>query len=526
MRKMLVSVLICLMSLVFLGGEQRVALLIANGNYQNFSSLTGPVAEAEQLGAALKRLGFEVELVKNGSREQMLDALDRLRDRVGGRGGVAVFHYGGHGVQVGGNSYLIPVDANVPDEKKVATRTVDVAEIMTSLDSCGSETNIVILDACRNNPLPAASGRSASRGLSVATVKPKNSVIVYSAEAGSVAQDGLFTPALTRALERPGLSMSEVLQEVRKEVYEKSKGVQIPGEYNQLFGPVYLAGAKPLPSPVPAAVEAAGTQGTVTPAAPAVEPAWGQVTVQPGSLKISTRHAVTVELDGQAKKLPANSSVVIDNLSPGSHVVRSTFGDGEVQNRSLSVESARQSTLELDYEPFVLNPDMLSMFPKKTLENPWGGSWEALTDAGNQGNTVGEIVHSALLRQKILRLEYTLKEKFEFRYCAAQLNFAGKVVDFSQYGKLELKYRGSGHMLAIKLGTAKVSDYGYHQYPVKKTPADWQVLQIPFGKFVQPEWAKKVPLDLKQIVLLELCTASSKNKEQGWLEVEYVRLVK
>jgi hypothetical protein len=229
---------------VALFAENKYALLIANSNYKNFSSLDGPIKEARSLSTALKLLGFTVVIVENGAREKMLDELDSIKLNINGKGGIALFHYGGHGVQAQGKNYLIPIDADIPDEKKLSTRTVDIDEVMSSLDSCGSETNIVILDACRNNPLPAGSGRSASRGLSVVEFKPKNSIIVYSAEAGTVAQDGLFTPTLTKLITQSGKSFNQILMQLRREVSQRSNGAQIPGEYNQLFDDIYLNGTK------------------------------------------------------------------------------------------------------------------------------------------------------------------------------------------------------------------------------------------------------------------------------------------
>ncbi len=240
--KKIYLVLLMLTITFTLFAENRVALLIANGAYKNFSSLSGPTAEAEALSTALIGLGFDVKLLKNATREQMLDELDSLKSRVKGKGGIAFLHYGGHGVQVNGANYLIPVDADIPDEKKVATRAVNIDEVMSSLDLCGSDTNIVILDACRNNPLPAGSGRSASRGLSVIGIKPRNSIIVYSAEAGTVAQDGLFTPTLTKYLQEKNISFTDVLLKVRNDVNQKSNGAQIPGEYNQLFNNIFFNG--------------------------------------------------------------------------------------------------------------------------------------------------------------------------------------------------------------------------------------------------------------------------------------------
>jgi len=241
MKKLVVFTLVLVFT-VSLCAENKYALLIANSKYKNFSSLDGPVKEARDLSKSLMALGFSVELLENGTREQMIERLDLIKQKINGKGGIALFHYGGHGVQSQGRNYLIPVDADIPDEKKLSTRAVDIDEVMSSLDLCGSDTNIVILDACRNNPLPAGSGRSASRGLSVVSVKPKNSIIVYSAEAGTVAQDGLFTPTLARLITQDGKSLNQILMQLRKEVSQKSNGSQIPGEYNQLFDDIFLNG--------------------------------------------------------------------------------------------------------------------------------------------------------------------------------------------------------------------------------------------------------------------------------------------
>lgn len=241
MNKLLVIIFIfCITFSVY--ADNKYALLIANSKYKSFSSLDGPIKEARDLSSALQSLGFTVDLLENGNREQMLDKLDSIKQKINGKGGTALFHYGGHGVQAQGSNFLIPVDADIPDEKKLSTRSVDIDEVMSSLDSCGSDTNIVILDACRNNPLPAGASRSATRGLTVVGIKPKNSIIVYSAEAGTVAQDGLFTPTLTKLITQSGKSLNQILMQLRREVSQKSNGVQIPGEYNQLFDDIYLNG--------------------------------------------------------------------------------------------------------------------------------------------------------------------------------------------------------------------------------------------------------------------------------------------
>jgi formylglycine-generating enzyme required for sulfatase activity len=218
----------------------KEALLIANGKYSHFPGLAYPVPDSEKLGAVLEKIGFRVRVVRNGSREQMLEAIQDFEKSLRGTGAIAFFHYGGHGVQVGGKNYLLPADADIPDERRVATRSVELDEIMGALESANARANVVVIDACRNNPLPVVAGRESLRGLSVIGAKPKNSIVIYAAEAGSVAVDGLFTPIFAAALESKGRTIDQVMKAVRGEVYARSKGQQTPGEYNQLFEELFL----------------------------------------------------------------------------------------------------------------------------------------------------------------------------------------------------------------------------------------------------------------------------------------------
>lgn len=218
--------------------EKRNALLIANGKYKSFGNLATPVKEAKDLKKSLEKLGFTVTIVENGGKEKISDSLYDFQQKLEKSGGIGFFHYGGHAVQVNGKNYIIPVDADIPDERRVASRAVDVDEVMASMQA---DTNIIILDACRNNPLPASSGRSATRGLVLTEYKPKNSIIIYSAQPGKVAQDGIFTPILTeKLLEKK--SLADVLMDVRRTVRSRTNNEQSPGEYNELESMVYLAG--------------------------------------------------------------------------------------------------------------------------------------------------------------------------------------------------------------------------------------------------------------------------------------------
>ena len=264
MKKLFLALAV-FMAAPLLFAEARNALLIAEGKYKNFGSLATPENEAKNLKKALEKLNFDVKIIVNANKETILDELYDFERKVQKAGGVAFFHYGGHAVQVKGKNYLIPVDADIPDESRVATRAVDADEVMECMKG---DTNIIILDACRNNPLPAASGRSATRGLVMSDIHPRNSVLVYSAQPGKVAQDGVFTPILTEKILLKE-SFSQILMEVRKEVRERTKFEQNPGEYNELEKNIYLAGLeepKPAPVQAPAAVQAPASVAESAPA--------------------------------------------------------------------------------------------------------------------------------------------------------------------------------------------------------------------------------------------------------------------
>lgn len=220
----------------------KEALLIANGKYSHFAGLAHPPADAEKLQAALEQLGFHVRVVRDGNREEMLEAISEFERGLRNTGAIAFFHYGGHGVQVDGKNYLLPADADIPDERRVATRAVALDEVMTAMDAAAARASIIVIDACRDNPLPAGSGRNLARGLSVVGLKPKNSIVIYAAEAGSKAWDGVFTPIFSSAIQLQNISIDRVMKIVRGEVSKNTNGEQIPGEYNQLFEDIYLGG--------------------------------------------------------------------------------------------------------------------------------------------------------------------------------------------------------------------------------------------------------------------------------------------
>ena len=231
--------------------EAKNALLIANGSYgRDFGALKQPVPEAIDLKAALESVGFSVTLIKDADLNSMRKALKTFKSKVQLQGGIAFFHYGGHAVQVNGINYLIPLGAELEDEQDAAYNCLNIDDLM---DSMQGDSNVIVLDSCRNNPFSNASHRGgATRGLAAVKHKPTNSIIVYSAEAGSTAQDGVFTPTLTKYITEKNTTFSDILITVRQEVHIKTGGLQEPGEYRKLTAPIYIGGidnTAPTPSP-------------------------------------------------------------------------------------------------------------------------------------------------------------------------------------------------------------------------------------------------------------------------------------
>ena len=217
--------------------EPRHALLIANGEYKHFAGLGNPVPDANMLKDSLIQLGFEVRIIENASKEIMDSEIKMFEKKLSVEKGIGFFHYGGHAVQVKGENYLIPADADIPNEERVSTRAINLSDVMYSMKAT---TNIIVLDACRDNPLPSSDNRSATRGLQMVKVKPHNSVIVYSARDGETARDGVFTPILSEKILQ-NKNFLDVMRDVRNEVLKKTDNEQKPGLYDELLTEINLA---------------------------------------------------------------------------------------------------------------------------------------------------------------------------------------------------------------------------------------------------------------------------------------------
>jgi|694.fasta_scaffold02553_12 formylglycine-generating enzyme required for sulfatase activity len=216
-------------------GAKRVALVIGNGGYQRpdiLPKLSNPTHDAEDIAKALRGFGFEVIERKDQSLEGMNSAIAEFSRKIG-NSDAALFYFAGHGLQVKGQNYLIPVDANIETEARVQYVSVNVNQVLDEMDSAKSRVNIVMLDACRNNPISGKFRSGASRGLAAPSSQPKGTVIVYATDPGNVAADGegrngLFTSGLLAAFKGSDLSLAGVLLRASAEVERGSDQKQTP----------------------------------------------------------------------------------------------------------------------------------------------------------------------------------------------------------------------------------------------------------------------------------------------------------
>jgi len=233
---------------------QKYALVIGNGNYTSITKLNNPVNDASDIKTTLESLGWTVDILRDAIQEQIDEAVIKLKNRLSASGNSYGFvFYAGHAVQSDGINYLIPVDANYQSASVLKSRAVSVQMLLNDLDDAGNELNIVVLDACRDNPFGWS--RGGSRGLVVVEKQPANSIIAFATSAGSVAADGdgrngLYTTHLLNNLKTNGISVQELFRKTGEDVEKASERRQRPAIYSSFNGVAYL-GSQPQPNPNP-----------------------------------------------------------------------------------------------------------------------------------------------------------------------------------------------------------------------------------------------------------------------------------
>jgi len=247
--------------------EQRLALVIGNAKY-DVSPLRNPVNDARAIATTLRHLGFEVAELENLGEREMKNEIRAFGMRIV-KQGVALFYYAGHGLQQQGRNYLVPTDAKIEREEDLQYEAVGLDLVLNEMLAAENRVNIVILDACRNNPF-ARSFRSSDRGLAVVSA-PSGTLIAYATAPGQVANDGpgqngLYTEELLKQIRTPDLKLEDVFKRVRVVVREKTKGRQVPWEASSLEGDFYfISSSNPtqLVGPVDTGQDSSSVKGTL-----------------------------------------------------------------------------------------------------------------------------------------------------------------------------------------------------------------------------------------------------------------------
>ncbi|GCA88403.1 GUN4 domain-containing protein [Microcystis aeruginosa] len=268
--------------------QQRIALVIGNANYQ-VGKLDTPLNDATDMANALKELGFEVILLKDSSKRQMDEALDQFFTRIN-QGYVGLFYYAGHGMEVEGENYLIPVNAQIKAEKDIQYESMPFGKILGRMEDAGNRINIVILDACRDNPFRKF-WRSSSRGLTAPLQAVSGTLIAFATAPGKVASDGtgrngLFTSYLLKYIKTPNMEVDLMLRKVRSDVAQNTNNYQVPWTSSSLIGEFAFNQKTETTSPIVTSPPVPNPSSSIA-AVPTPKPTPSPILSQPGTTLIS-----------------------------------------------------------------------------------------------------------------------------------------------------------------------------------------------------------------------------------------------
>jgi len=379
MKKLLIVVLILVVAGVSVA-EDRFALIIGNGAYQHFAPLQNPENDAADLSAELESLGFRVETLINATEREMFNAVREMGDRLAGGQSVGLFYYAGHGIEVGGTNYLIPVDADIRAEDEVRFASISIDLVLSKMESARNGTNLIILDACRDNPLPASSRSSATRGLATVDA-PTGSMVIYATAPGDVALDGqgrngVFTEALLEHMATPGLDVELMIRRVREDVISNSGGRQTPWHNSSLTtGFSFVPGGSGRPSGglQPVVVQPTGPSGPV-------------ITPVTGEIAVSVETGGDLYLNGQRiGALTAGQSVVISQVETGRQDLEMRYNNGETEQLQVTV---RQDRTEAAAFSFSTTP----VITAQPTPAPSGGDAIGDTPAAARAVSVGQTI--------------------------------------------------------------------------------------------------------------------------------------
>jgi hypothetical protein len=233
-----------IVDLVAVSQQKRLALVIGNSTYMHANALKNPVNDARSMARILESQGFKVIKVENAATRDLKMAIDKFGQELTNYD-VGLFYYAGHGIQVKGLNYLVPIDVDIQSEAQVEYDCVQADRVLSFMELAQTDVNIIILDACRNNPFKRSWSRSAETDGLAFMNAPTGTLIAYSTAPGRTASDGmgengLYTEALMQEINNPDLTILQVFQRVRNKVADKSSKAQIPWESTSLTGDFFF----------------------------------------------------------------------------------------------------------------------------------------------------------------------------------------------------------------------------------------------------------------------------------------------
>lgn len=329
---------------------KRLALVVGNSAYKS-DPLPNPVNDAQDMAALLKQAGFDVIQRENASLKDMHLALREFGDRLS-RETLGLFYFAGHGVQVRGRNYLLPVDADIGREDEVAFSALDLQAVLEKMDTARNHTNVIVLDACRNNPF-ATRFKLTNAGLAQIDAPP-GTFVAFATAPGSVAADGagrngLYTKHLLANLTKPGAHIEDAFKQVRAAVRAESGGAQTPWESTSLETELVLKSAPPKPPPKKVEVAPA-------PAAPSKPRSVSTGTAPAFAIGDWWEWRMTNELTGEIRSLKRSiTQIDADTVTQDNGVVRDHSGNARVERINGKLRSYQPSSM---FFVFPLSPGL------------------------------------------------------------------------------------------------------------------------------------------------------------------------
>ena len=318
----LLSIFLFTSPLIAFGSAQtRTALIIGNSDYRT-APLSNPVNDARDMATALRQLKFKVIEKINANKKDIILSIDEFYNQLR-RSDVGIFYYAGHGMQIQGTNYLIPVDAHVTSEADIQFEAIDAGRVLGKMNDAGNKMNIVILDACRDNPFKR-SFRTERQGLAQMDA-PKGTIIAYATAPGSVAaegtgRNGIYTKYLLKNMSKPELSVMEVFRETGLGVMQETQDKQVPWVSTTPIKRYYLAG------------------GSAVIQKMSPEPSTSQIEIT------SNVSGARVHIDGREVGTTPISGV---EVSPGSHRIRVEKEGYEAYEKPVRVEPGRTFSMQV-----------------------------------------------------------------------------------------------------------------------------------------------------------------------------------